>query len=75
MSTETSLVVSAEQTDRSIEGRLYLTTEATCPICSIRAVHRHIDSHYSMGKWYGCAHVVACQWGDTGVIESVEFET
>jgi hypothetical protein len=58
----------------SILGRSCCATEAICPVCGTRNLYRHSDSHYSMGVWYGCKHLAAFSWSDSGDIESVEFK-
>ncbi len=56
-----------------IEGRQCLTTEADCPICEARNAYRHVESHASIGRWYGCQHLKACNYDGAGFIESIEF--
>ena len=69
-----SKVTTKQVNGRSIEGMLYLTTEAKCPTCGAQNVYRHIESHYTHGRWYACQHHRAYNLGDYGLIESVEFE-
>lgn len=59
---------------RSIQGRQYLTTEAACPFCASTAVYAHIETHISIGRWYGCSHLAASETDDTGAIVNIEFE-
>ena len=69
-----SKVTTTQVNGRSIEGRTYLTTEAKCPACGSNNVYRHLESHYTKGRWYRCEHNKAYNLGDYGLIESVEFE-
>ena len=57
----------------AIQGRQLLTTEAKCPFCGARNAYAHVDSHYSIGRWFGCEHLCAMNYGDDGCIESVEY--
>ena len=56
-----------------IEGRLCMVSEAVCPICGKTNRYRHVDSHYSIGRWYGCKDLFAFNWDESGLIETVEF--
>ncbi len=56
-----------------IEGRLCMVSEAVCPICGKTNRYRHVDSHYSIGRWYGCKDLFAFNWNESGLIETVEF--
>lgn len=56
-----------------IEGRLCMVSEAVCPICGKTNRYRHIDSHYSIGRWYGCKDLFAFNWNESGLVETVEF--
>ena len=58
-----------------MNGRQMLTTEAKCPFCGARNAYAHSDSHYSVGRWYGCKHLSAMTLGDDGAISKVEFLT
>jgi hypothetical protein len=64
-----------QHTDRVIGGRLHMTTEVACPHCQVLCVYRHSDSHYSVGQWYGCQHLAAQEFDDTGLIEAAHFNT
>jgi hypothetical protein len=65
--------VNTNHRDRSLPQGFHMTTEATCPVCGIPSVYAHTDSHYSVGKWYGCEHLKASNTNDNGLIESVEY--
>lgn len=56
-----------------IEGRLCMVSEAVCPICGKTNRYRHVDSHYSIGRWYGCKDLFAFNWNEGGLVETVEF--
>lgn len=56
-----------------IEGRLCMVSEAVCPICGKTNRYRHVDSHYSIGRWYGCKDLFAFNWDESGLVETVEF--
>ena len=58
---------------RVIEGRNCLTSEAKCPTCGATNAYRHSESHYSMGRWYGCGHLKAFYYDESGGIDRVEF--
>jgi len=55
-------------------GRQYLTTEAVCPFCAATADYAHSETHSSIGRWYGCSHLHACETDDSGAIVVIEFE-
>lgn len=56
-----------------IEGRLCMVSEAVCPICGKTNRYRHVDSHYTIGRWYGCKDLFAFNWDESGLVETVEF--
>ena len=56
-----------------IEGRLCMVSEAVCPICGKTNRYRHVDSHYTIGRWYGCKDLFAFNWNESGLVETVEF--
>ena len=56
-----------------IEGRLCMVSEAVCPICGKTNRYRHVDSHYTIGRWYGCKDMFAFNWNESGLVETVEF--
>jgi len=56
-----------------IEGRLCMVSEAVCPICGKTNRYRHVDSHYTIGRWYGCKDLFAFNWDKGGLVETVEF--
>lgn len=56
-----------------IEGRLCMVSEAVCPICGKTNRYRHVDNHYTIGRWYGCKDLFAFNWDESGLVETVEF--
>lgn len=68
-------IVNATQVSGDVvDGQQCLTTEAKCPFCGIRNKYKHLDSHYSDGRWYGCKHLCAFTWAEDGYIESAQFQ-
>lgn len=58
---------------RVIEGRECLTTEASCPTCGAANAYRHMETHVSVGRWYGCEHLKAFYCAEDGSIDRLEF--
>ena len=65
--------VNVTHVDGVIEGHLCMVSEAVCPICGKTNRYRHVDSHYTIGRWYGCKDLFAFNWDESGLVETVEF--